>query len=166
MWMEHSVAGYRDSSWGESLARLHTTLPCCRLTARQQVAQPRNTSVSSSSKTLSSFYQMLCSPSRDVVAGEAAQGAQRGCQVTLHGAAMTAPPGPNPAASACLHTSQRPQPVPWALSLPGCTPADWERRFQLQGGQSGTMLCVWLFSLWRTGNRPEEFMAMKGEQGP
>lgn len=51
-------------------------------------------------------------------------------------------------------------------SLPGCTPADWERRFQLQGGQSGTMLCVWLFSLWRTGNRPEEFMAMKGEQGP
>lgn len=45
-------------------------------------------------------------------------------------------------------------------------PGDWERGFQLQGGQSGTGLCVGVFSLWRTGNRPEEFMAMRGVQGP
>lgn len=34
------AAGCRDSSWGESLAHLHTTLPCCRLTARGRLLNP------------------------------------------------------------------------------------------------------------------------------
>lgn len=70
-----------------------------------------------------------------------------------------------PSCSCLLH--------PWqstSLSY-GCSPC---QAVPQQIGKEGSscredrvgQCCVWVFSFWRTGNRPEEFMAMKVVQGP
>lgn len=173
VWMEHSVAGCLGKQQGTGGApgvrAWHTcTQPCPAADSLpgSGLLNPEILQFPHPQKCCHLLPDALFSFQGCCGWGGWAGSAEGAVRFTLHGAAMTGLPGPNPAAPTCLHTWQSTQPEPWALSLPGCTPADWERRFQLQGGQSGTMLYVWVFSLWRTGNRPEECMARKGEQGP